>query len=149
MRQPGTAKVRVYTPKRAEHGWESRHTVVEIVNDDMPFLVDSITAEINRRDLAVHLVIHPVVSVQRDKGALKGLAERGAKGAIAESMMHVELDEITASDAVAALQQGVESVLQAVRASVDDWNPVCPPPTQVIQQPPKNPPQKIPPHHPR
>ncbi|HEX9463195.1 MAG TPA: NAD-glutamate dehydrogenase [Alphaproteobacteria bacterium] len=144
MRQPGTAKVRVYTPKRAEHGWESRHTVVEIVNDDMPFLVDSITAEINRRDLAVHLVIHPVVSVQRDKGALKGLAERGAKGAIAESMMHVELDEITASDAVAALQQGVESVLQAVRASVDDWKPVCTRAKEVIEQLEKNPPKKIP-----
>src|SRR5690349_14290822 len=47
-RQPGTAKVRIYTPKRAEHGWASKHSVVEIITDDMPFLVDSITAEINR-----------------------------------------------------------------------------------------------------
>ena len=37
-RESGTAKVRVFNPDAGEHGWESRHTVVEVVNDDMPFL---------------------------------------------------------------------------------------------------------------
>ena len=41
-REPGAAKVRVYNPKVEQHGWQSTHTVVEIVNDDMPFLVDSL-----------------------------------------------------------------------------------------------------------
>ena len=58
-RAVGQAKVRVYTPRLAEHGWTSTHTVVEIVNDDMPFLVNSVIAELNRRELSVHLVIHP------------------------------------------------------------------------------------------
>ncbi|MCB1058142.1 MAG: NAD-glutamate dehydrogenase, partial [Acidobacteria bacterium] len=38
VRQPGRAKVRVYNPQVEDHGWQSRHTVVEVVNDDMPFL---------------------------------------------------------------------------------------------------------------
>ena len=59
-RRPGRPKIRVFNPSKKEHGWESRHTVVEIVNDDMPFLVDSVTAELNRKDVTVHLAIHPV-----------------------------------------------------------------------------------------
>jgi glutamate dehydrogenase len=43
------AKLRVYNPRVDEHGWQSTHTVVEIVNDDMPFLVDSVTMEVNRQ----------------------------------------------------------------------------------------------------
>ncbi|MFX8786199.1 hypothetical protein ABTM90_20465, partial [Acinetobacter baumannii] len=79
----------VYNPRLAEHGWASTHTVVEIVNDDMPFLVDSITAELNRRDISVHLVVHPVLRVARDQaGALAGLAEDGQR----ESWMHIEID---------------------------------------------------------
>ena len=58
-RLPGQAKVRVFNPRVDEHGWHSAHTVVEIVNDDMPFLVDSVTAALGRDDLTVHLVIHP------------------------------------------------------------------------------------------
>src|SRR5262245_31615512 len=44
----GAPKLRVYNPHLEEHGWQSTHTVIEIVNDDMPFLVDSITMEVNR-----------------------------------------------------------------------------------------------------
>ena len=43
-RTPGSARIRVYNPRVDGHGWSSPHTVVEIVNDDMPFLVDSVTA---------------------------------------------------------------------------------------------------------
>jgi glutamate dehydrogenase len=140
-REPGKARVRVYTPKRAEHGWASRHTVVEIVNDDMPFLVDSITAELNRRDFAVHLVIHPVVRVLRDpSGALKGLAEDGAKGALAESMMHIELDEVTAPEALAALRQGIETVLDSVRVAVADWRTILERGREVVDDLAKKPP---------
>ena len=45
-REPGRAKVRVFNPTIEEHGWQSTHTIVEIVNDDMPFLVDSVTMEV-------------------------------------------------------------------------------------------------------
>src|SRR5438132_851326 len=65
-RLPGIAKVRVFNPTFADHGFESRHTVVQIVNDDMPFLVDSIANEFNRREISVPLLAHPVMAVRRD-----------------------------------------------------------------------------------
>ena len=65
-RRPDTPLVRIYNPDLEQHGWRSPHTVIELVNDDMPFLVDSVTTELNRRDLTVHLVIHPTVLTRRD-----------------------------------------------------------------------------------
>src|SRR6201990_837639 len=90
-RLPGVAKVRVFNPTIAEHGFESRHTVVQIVNDDMPFLVDSITNELGRRELGVHLLAHPVMAVRRDvDGDLLQIETDGH--AHPESMMYIEID---------------------------------------------------------
>src|SRR5271165_3649521 len=65
-RRPGYAKIRVYNPEPDVDGWSSAHTIVEVVNDDMPFLVDSVTAAINAGDRIVRLVIHPILTVERD-----------------------------------------------------------------------------------
>jgi glutamate dehydrogenase len=117
-RQPGTALVRVYNPRLAEHGWTSRHTVIEIVNDDMPFLVDSVTAELNQRELSVHLVIHPIVRLTRDSAGRAGaIADLGTP----ESFMHIEVDEQGSPAVLADIQRGVEAVLADVRAAVSDW----------------------------
>ncbi len=62
----GAPKLRVYNPQIQKDGWESTHTIIEIVNDDMPFLVDSVTMEINRQRLKAHLTIHPVIKTKRD-----------------------------------------------------------------------------------
>src|SRR3954471_2127640 len=94
-RPPGTPKVRVYNPHFEEHGWQSTHTAVEIVTDDMPFLIDSVSMELNRRGCGVHLIIHPVLSVRRDERGhlLEILApgEDGPEGATAESVVHAEV----------------------------------------------------------
>ncbi len=66
-RKPGQPKIRIFNPAEDEHGWRTGHTVIEILNDDMPFLVDSVTAELNYQGLTVHLVIHPIVDIERDK----------------------------------------------------------------------------------
>ena len=72
-RPQGTASIRVFTPTVAEHGWSAGgHTVVEVVTDDMPFLVDSVTMELNGENREVHTVVHPQVLVRRDvTGALQ------------------------------------------------------------------------------
>ncbi|WP_029010617.1 NAD-glutamate dehydrogenase [Azospirillum halopraeferens] len=127
-RRPGVASVRVYNPRIEEHGWTSHRTVVEIVNDDMPFLVDSVTAELNRQGLSVQLVIHPVVRVTRDDGgALTGLMEgngRDAEGALAESFMHVEVATHTDAATLERVRAGLEGVLHDVRVAVADWRPM-------------------------
>ena len=49
-----------------EHGWSAERTAIQFVVDDTPFIVDSITGELNRRELTVHLAMHPQMSVRRD-----------------------------------------------------------------------------------
>ena len=51
-RPVGTANVRVFTPTEEEQGWSCGQTVIEIVTDDMPFLVDSVTADLSRQERA-------------------------------------------------------------------------------------------------
>src|SRR5471032_1702596 len=75
----GRALVRVINPTLREHGYISPHTVIEMVNDDMPFLVDSIGLALTRRALTLHFLTHPVFAVTRDKaGVLRSIGERGS-----------------------------------------------------------------------
>jgi glutamate dehydrogenase len=121
-REQGYARVRVFNPTIEEHGWQSTHTVIEIVNDDMPFLVDSVTMEVNRHGLTLHLIVHPLVTVLRDKdGILTDVAPEGAPDAIRESFMHVEVDRVTDAGQLSALASDVARVLDDVRLAVTDW----------------------------
>jgi glutamate dehydrogenase len=126
-RPGGSAKVRVYNPDFEQDGWQSTHTVVEVVSDDMPFLVDSVTMELGRQGHSIHLVIHPVVKVRRDaEGNLLELFEPGveAPDAIAESVLHVEVSRDTRHGQLDELRSHVERVLGEVRAAVEDWRPM-------------------------
>ena len=123
-RLPGVAKVRVFNPT-ADHGFESRHTVVQIVNDDMPFLVDSITNAFNRREIAVHLLAHPVLAVRRDlDGDLAGFAVEAGERARPESMMHIEIDRQGDAIQLDELAAALTRVLAEVRLAVEDWRPM-------------------------
>ena len=121
QRKPGQSHVRVFNPTVEEDGWQSTHTIVEIVNDDMPFLVDSVAMEVNRQGLTLHLIIHPLVNVTRDAGGtLTGIADRNA-GSKTESFIHVEVDRILDESKREMLAAGVRNVLDDVRAAVEDW----------------------------
>jgi glutamate dehydrogenase len=123
QRQPGVAKVRVFSPSPGADGWGSRHTIVQMVNDDMPFLVDSVSMEIVRQGLTQHLVVHPIFAVQRDaKGVLQSVAPRHvAPDLPRESWMYIEVDRLVDPQQRATLCQGIERVLADVRAAVSDW----------------------------
>ncbi|HEV2547955.1 MAG TPA: NAD-glutamate dehydrogenase [Stellaceae bacterium] len=127
-RTPGQAKVRVINPRLEEHGWRSARTTVEIVNDDMPFLVDSITAALAAKGHTVHLVIHPILRVERDAGGrLTRLHDADAKTngkALRESFMHVEVSEESDPRRLAELAMHLEGVLAEVRVAVEDWQPM-------------------------
>ena len=122
----GAGKLRVYNPRLDEHGWQSTHTVIEIVNDDMPFLVDSITMEVNRQGLTMHLIVHPVMKVRRDaEHRLVSLArERDEPEGRFESLIHVEVDRRTDAKRLAELHEGLLRTLGDVRAAVEDWKPM-------------------------
>ena len=124
QRTPGMAKIRVYNPRFEEHGWQSTHTVVEIVSDDMPFLVDSTRMEINRRGYAIHLMLHPIMKVRRDdEGRLVEVfpPDSADEGAIAESFIQVQVDRQTEPEALEGLRDCLRDVLGDVRAAVEDW----------------------------
>jgi glutamate dehydrogenase len=117
-----TPKIRAYNPRLEENGWRSIHTVIEVVNDDMPFLVDSVTAELNRMDLTVHLVVHPVAHVKRDgQGRMTKLAAKGDADAIAESYIHAEISEQSSPEALDGIRDALGRVLSDARAAVEDW----------------------------
>ncbi len=123
--QPGTEKIRVYNPSLEEHGWQSQHTIIEIVVEDMPFLLQSITMEINRHGFTNHLVIHPVYHVLRsEQGELQQFSVSEMPGARAECMMHLEIDRQSSAEVMAALEKDLRRILVDVRAATEDW-PAC------------------------
>ncbi|MFD7232229.1 NAD-glutamate dehydrogenase [Streptomyces sp. NPDC059881] len=127
-RPQGTANVRVHTPTVEENGWTSSHSVVEVVTDDMPFLVDSVTNELSRQGRGIHVVIHPQIVVRRDvTGKLIEVLcgePNGAKlphDALVESWIHVEIDRETDRSDLKQITSDLLSVLSDVREAVEDW----------------------------
>ncbi|MHC3473880.1 NAD-glutamate dehydrogenase [Streptomyces sp. 7R007] len=125
-RPQGTASVRVHTPTVEENGWTCSHSVVEVVTDDMPFLVDSVTNELTRQGRGIHVVIHPQVVVRRDlTGKLIEVLTAPAgdlpHDAHTESWIHVEIDRETDRSDLKQITADLLRVLSDVREAVEDW----------------------------
>ena len=122
QRVPGELKLRIHEPDAEQH-----HTVVEIVTDDMPFLVDSVTALLNSRHLDVHLLVHPLVVVRREPlGRLTEVSadvepDDAIAGDLVESWMRIEIDPIRDPAEREALRRELQRVLTDVREAVEDW----------------------------
>ncbi|MFE1838062.1 NAD-glutamate dehydrogenase [Streptomyces sviceus] len=127
-RPQGTANVRVHTPTVEENGWTCTHSVVEVVTDDMPFLVDSVTNELTRQGRGIHVVIHPQVVVRRDVTGrlIEVLTVPPSAGdlphdAHTESWIHVEIDRETDRGDLKQITADLLRVLSDVREAVEDW----------------------------
>lgn len=126
-RPQGTANVRVHTPTVEENGWTCSHSVVEVVTDDMPFLVDSVTNELTRQGRGIHVVIHPQVAVRRDvAGKLVEVLPSVRTGDLphdghVESWIHVEIDRETDRSDLKQISADLLRVLSDVREAVEDW----------------------------
>ena len=121
-RQPGEVALRVYNPDFEVHGWRSTHTVVEIVNDDMPFQVDSVTMELNHHGLTVQRLIHPPLRVVRDsEGQVQQVLPPGSEEGMAEAFLHFEVDRQSAPAVLDTLARDLRRVLGDVRVAVADW----------------------------
>ena len=121
QRQAPDSLIRVYNPNYDEHGWQSTHTVIEMVADDQPFLVDSIIMALNRHGLRVHLIIHPVMRLQRDaQGHLQQITTDESHGQL-ESMIHCEVDRQIESSMLVQLERDLRQVIHDVRTAVEDW----------------------------
>jgi glutamate dehydrogenase len=123
-RAPQECIVHVYTPQVEAHGWQSPHTVIEIITDDMPFLVDSVSMEITRHGYAIHLILAPIIHVRRDaQGQLLEVfpLEAVPDSTITEALLHVEVDQQREPAVLDELRTDLVRVLGQVRAAVEDW----------------------------
>ncbi|MFI9603541.1 NAD-glutamate dehydrogenase [Streptomyces sp. NPDC004069] len=145
-RPQGTANVRVHTPTVEENGWTCSHSVVEVVTDDMPFLVDSVTNELTRQGRGIHVVIHPQFVVRRDvTGKLIEVLPSAAPGeelphdAHIESWIHVETDRETDRADLKQITADLVRVLSDVREAVEDWEKMRQAATRLAEELPAEP----------
>ena len=119
--------IKVYNPELGKHGWESENTIVQIVVNDLPFLVDSVRMALNRLNITSHLLIHTPVKVNRDKsGAVVSFLDvkSSEKSTHTQTVFLIEVDRQTDTKAIKALSTELKSVLEDVSIAVDDWKPV-------------------------
>ncbi|MBV4476760.1 NAD-glutamate dehydrogenase [Pseudomonas sp. B2M1-30] len=120
-------QVRVYNPDYERHGWQSTHTAVEVLHHDLPFLVDSVRTELNRRGYSIHTLQTTVLSVRRgDKGELLEILPKGTtgEGVQHESLMYLEIDRCANAAELNVLTKELEQVLAEVRVAVADFEPM-------------------------
>ncbi|WP_409316870.1 NAD-glutamate dehydrogenase [Pseudomonas sp. KCJK9016] len=120
-------QVRVYNPDYERHGWQSTHTAVEVLHHDLPFLVDSVRTELNRRGYSIHTLQTTVLSVRRgSKGELLEILPKGTtgEGILHESLMYLEIDRCANAAELNVLSKELEQVLGEVRVAVADFEPM-------------------------
>ena len=128
QRRSGEVLINIFNPAQHKGGENVGHTVIEIVTDDMPFLVDSVTAEINRQGFGVLMAVHPVMRIRRTPGGkLSEVLTPGVLGADkdigAESLINLHIAEQPRA-LHAQIEKGLRSVLSDVTRAVADWRPM-------------------------
>src|SRR5215467_4509499 len=118
-RQPHTPKIQIGSTQSTPGQRLKSVSIVEILNDDMPFLVDSVMAELTEQGFDPHLVLHPRFDVEREAtGRLVAIPGTNPRR---ESLIQVHVDRIDDEDVRTALVIALDNVLTDVRRAVDDW----------------------------
>ena len=122
-RKPAHASlIRVFNPDPRTDGFDSPHTVVMIVTDDAPFLVDSIGIAFRRADISIHMIVHPVLDVHRDgRGRLVELGSNGSDKIHSESWQMYEIDRQNDPARLEKIKKDIEATLDDVHVAVEDW----------------------------
>src|SRR5690606_33848779 len=134
------AKIRVFNPEIAKHGWESKHTIVEMVVQDMPFLVDSVRMALSRQSITAHLLLHYPLQTERDKEQqITDFFKLGSKAnaSTQQTVFHIEIDRVTDKAAIQTLTDELHSVMEDVSLAVQDWQPAKEKLQEVIKALPK------------
>ncbi|NTS78725.1 NAD-glutamate dehydrogenase [Catenovulum sp. SM1970] len=113
--------VRVFNPELSQHGWESSHTIVEIITRDVPFLVDSIRMALTRQGLTAHWFLHSPILVDRDKKGRPVALGSDAKNKDKSTVFLIEIDRLSQQDVIDELTGELNSVLGEVLFAVADW----------------------------
>ncbi len=119
-RKTGEPKISIYCPIPEKGG--KRKTIIDIVSDDMAFLVDSVAAEINRNNLLIDFLIHPFLYAKYDKnGKLLDVEEKQQEGYLRQSHIHVHIQDIVSEHDLKKLEKGLYQALEDVYIANRDW----------------------------
>jgi glutamate dehydrogenase len=143
VRKGSQPLVRIYNAEEARDGWTSRHTVLEVTVEDMPFLVDSLGMVLTQAGLTIHMMVHPVLAVRRDRsGRLVELAEGDRTNGQfrRESWQHIQIDRIGDEQRLRELEQKILRTLSDVQAAVADWRAMRQRAVEVAQEIARQPP---------
>ena len=126
QRSKGETKIRLYVPEVQRDGWRSNLYILEVVADDKPFLVDSISLVFKHFGLKVHLSVHPVLSIQRDKNGvvdrIGSALQEDSESNLLESYLHYQFDNPNDADMLAQIQLKISHVLNDIKTAVSDWS---------------------------
>ncbi|MDQ3177917.1 MAG: NAD-glutamate dehydrogenase [Actinomycetota bacterium] len=118
VREPGQTIAKVLSPDRDRHGWQSTHSVLLVVADDVPFMVDTVRMVLERHGLAIYLLVHPMLDVVRD--ADHRVAAWSGEAAEVEAWTQIELDRCDEA-AGRALETEVTAAIAEVQGVVADF----------------------------
>ncbi|WP_342640520.1 NAD-glutamate dehydrogenase [Rhodoligotrophos ferricapiens] len=123
-RTPGRCKIDIYNPECVGTSRLKDVTVIEIANDDMPFLLDSALGVLNERGIAIELVLHPILAVERTRsGSLTNFSESGTAPMRMprESLIHFHVSRLSSPEAMDALSAELKRAFADTRTVVLDW----------------------------
>ena len=122
QKQKNKPQISVYAPTLKENGWESGRTIIDIVNNDMAFIVDSVVAEVVRHNYHISVFIHPVLYVQKDKnGTVRSVSGKKGTDTKAFSHIHIEINRVISPKQRQELKENLQNILEDVRLANKDW----------------------------
>ncbi|WP_404417495.1 NAD-glutamate dehydrogenase [Marinospirillum sp.] len=117
-------KLKIFNPDFEKDGWQSPHTLIQLLNPNMPFLVDSMRMELNQRNLTLHTIHNAILRSERNsKGQLKQLLPLDADKGQEESLILIEVDCLS-NEEIQDLQATLLDILAEVHTSVVDFSPM-------------------------
>jgi glutamate dehydrogenase len=125
-RKPHETKINIYNPTIQRDAWQSTHTIIEVITDDAPFLVDSIRMILNRMGFSTHLIIHMggIRLIRNDDHEVSTILPRRGESepnVVIEAPIFMEIDRVNDPLVMLELEQQIERVLKDTHAVVDDW----------------------------
>ncbi|GIU52919.1 MULTISPECIES: NAD-glutamate dehydrogenase [Shewanella] len=133
--------IRVFNPSQSKHGWQSTHSIIEIIQPDMPFLVDSVTMALNRMGITAHMVLHTPLALVRDEELVKEVSfiKDAPEATENVAVFLIEIDRQSSEADIKAIGKELESVFADVVSSVDDWQQMSDKLSDSIKKLPKQP----------
>jgi len=132
----GESHIRVFNPSQSKHGWQSTHSIIEVIQPDMPFLVDSVGMALNRIGITAHAILHTPLSIKRTKGMISQVhyGDEGGDKLEKVAVFLIEIDRQSSDKDIKQLEKEIESVLGDVAASVGDWDMMSERLTETIKE---------------